>query len=94
VQEALSNVVKHSAAQEARVTLTRAGDRIDLCIEDSGAGFDTASPQGTAALGLISMRERVHLVGGQFSIESEPSRGTRILVHVPVTSIGGQSGGS
>ena len=94
VQEALSNVVKHSAAQEARVTLTRAGDRIDLCIEDSGVGFDTASPQGTAALGLISMRERVRLVGGQFSIESEPSRGTRILVHVPVTSIGGQSGGS
>jgi signal transduction histidine kinase len=94
VQEALSNVVKHSAAQEARVTLTRAGDRIDLCIEDSGVGFDTASQQGTAALGLISMRERVRLVGGQLSIESEPSRGTRILVHVPVTSIGGQPGGS
>jgi len=86
--------VKHSAAQEARVTLTGAGDRIDLRIEDSGVGFDTASPQGKAALGLISMRERVRLVGGQFSIESEPSRGTRILVRVPVTSIGGQPGGS
>ena len=94
VQEALNNVVKHSAAQEARVTLTGAGDRIDLCIEDSGVGFDTASPQETAALGLISMRERVRLVGGQFSIESEPSRGTRILVRVPVAGIGGQPGGS
>jgi len=85
VQEALSNVVKHSAAQEVRVTLIGATDRIDLRIEDSGIGFDPESPQNTAKPGLISMRERVRLIGGQFSIESEPSAGTRIRVQVPIT---------
>jgi signal transduction histidine kinase len=90
VQEALSNVVKHSAAQEARVTLTGSADRIDLRIEDSGMGFDPQSSQGTVTLGLISMRARVRLVGGQFSIESEPSSGTRIHVKVPISRIAAQ----
>ena len=90
VQEALSNVVKHSAAQKVRVTLTGAGDRIDLRIEDSGIGFDPESSQNTATLGLISMRERVRLIGGQFSIESEPSVGTRIRVQAPITRIAAQ----
>jgi signal transduction histidine kinase len=87
VQEGLSNVVKHSAAQEIRVSLTGAGDRIDLRIEHSGIGFDSRFSQGAATLGLISMRERVRLIGGQFSIESEPSSGTRIHVQVPVSRV-------
>jgi signal transduction histidine kinase len=92
VQEALSNVLKHSGAQEARVTLRGAGDRVDLCIEDSGVGFDTTFPRGAATLGLISMQERVRMVGGQFSIESRPLRGTRILVQVPVTGVAARAG--
>jgi signal transduction histidine kinase len=92
VQEALSNVVKHSSAHEARVTLRRAGNRIDLCVEDSGVGFDTTPPRGAATLGLTSMRERVRMVGGQFSIESQPMHGTRILVQVPVTRVGARAG--
>jgi signal transduction histidine kinase len=92
VQEALSNVVKHSSAHEARVTLRRAGNRIDLCVEDSGVGFDATPPRGTATLGLTSMRERVRMVGGQFSIESQPMHGTRILVQVPVTRVGARAG--
>lgn len=87
VQEALSNVAKHSSAREAQVTLRGAGDRVYLCIEDSGVGFDTMSPRGAVTLGLTSMRERVRMVGGQFSIESQPSHGTRILVHVPVIRV-------
>jgi signal transduction histidine kinase len=90
VQEALSNVVKHSAAQEARVILTGSADRIDLRIEDSGMGFNPQSSQGTETLGLISMQARVRLVGGQFSIESEPSSGTRIHVQVPISRIAAQ----
>ena len=92
VQEALSNVVKHSSAHEARVTLRRAGNRIDLCVEDSGVGFDATPPRATATLGLTSMRERVRMVGGQFSIESQPMHGTRILVQVPVTRVGARAG--
>jgi signal transduction histidine kinase len=84
VQEALRNVVKHSGAAEARVELYGHGDRIDLCISDSGAGFSTESAKGDAGLGLISMHERVRLVRGHLSVESEPSRGTRIRVRVPL----------
>jgi two-component system sensor histidine kinase DegS len=92
VQEALSNVVKHSSAQEARVTLRGASNRIDLSIEDSGVGFDTMPPQGAVTLGLTSMRERVRMVDGQFSIESQRMHGTRILVQVPVTRVGARAG--
>jgi signal transduction histidine kinase len=56
---------------------------IELCISDSGRGFDVESAKRAAGLGLISMRERLRLIGGHLSIESEPSRGTRIRVRVP-----------
>jgi signal transduction histidine kinase len=84
-QEALRNVVKHSGATEAQVELTHSGNQIDLCISDPGAGFDPASAKGEG-LGLISMRERLRLIGGHLSIESELSRGTRIRARVPLSS--------
>ena len=84
VQEALRNVVKHSGAAEAKVELSVHGDRIDLCVSDSGAGFNPESAKGVAGLGLISMRERLRLVGGQLSVESVPSRGTQIRVRIPL----------
>jgi two-component system sensor histidine kinase UhpB len=83
VQEALRNVGTHSGAQEARVTLTGDGDRIDLSIEDFGIGFDLKSTEGQPTLGLVSMSERARLVDGQFSIHSEPARGTRVSLRVP-----------
>jgi len=86
VQEALRNVAKHSGTSEARVELSAHGDRIDLCVSDFGAGFDPASKRGTAGLGLVSMRERLRLVGGQLVVESQPSRGTRIRARIPLTA--------
>jgi signal transduction histidine kinase len=82
-QEALRNVVKHSGATEAKVELSSNAHEIALCISDPGRGFDVESVKGVAGLGLISMRERLRLVGGHLSIESEPSHGTRIRVRVP-----------
>jgi signal transduction histidine kinase len=84
VQEALRNVVKHSRTVEAKVELHGNEDGIDLCISDRGTGFSPESAQATGGLGLVSMRERLRLVGGQLGVESEPSRGTRIRVRVPV----------
>ena len=84
VQEALRNVVKHSGASEATVELSGRGDRIDLCISDAGVGFETESAKAAAGLGLVSMRERLRLVGGDIVIESEPSHGTRLHAHVPL----------
>jgi len=82
-QEALRNVVKHSGVAEVEVELLGHDDRIDLCISDSGAGFNPESAQRTSGLGLISMQERLRLVGGHLSVESEPSHGTRIRVRIP-----------
>jgi PAS domain S-box-containing protein len=84
VQEALRNVVKHSGASEAAVELSGQGDGIDLCISDDGVGFETGSAKGAAGLGLISMRERLRLVGGNIVIESEPLHGTKLHAHVPL----------
>jgi PAS domain S-box-containing protein len=86
VQEALRNVVKHSGTVEARVELSGTNRGIDLCISDRGAGFSPESALAKGGLGLISMRERLRLVGGQLGVESEPSRGTRIRVRVPLRS--------
>jgi signal transduction histidine kinase len=86
-QEALRNVVKHSGATEAEVELSGNDDELDLCVSDSGQGFNLESLKGVVGLGLISMRERVRLVGGHLSIESNPSHGTRIRVRIPQVAI-------
>ena len=81
-QEALRNVSKHAKALEVSVTLTRLGQAIQLCIVDSGVGFDASITK--VGLGFQSMRERAALVNGAFSIESNPGSGTRIVVRVPL----------
>jgi len=86
-QEALQNVVKHSEAAGAEVELSGHSAEIELCISDSGRGFDVESAKRAAGLGLVSMRERLRLVGGNLSIESAPSQGTRIRVRVPQVQI-------
>ena len=69
VQEALQNVVKHSGASEATVQLSVHDDRIELAICDPGVGFNPESAKGDASLGLISMRERLRLVGGHLAVD-------------------------
>ena len=81
-QEALRNAVKHSGAPEVRVTLTGADGSLELYIADSGSGFDSDGTRG--GLGLVSMEERVRLLGGSFRITSQPRLGTRLEVRVPL----------
>ena len=88
VQEALRNVVRHSGIGEARVELTGGRDAIRLQVSDLGVGFEPASFDRSKGLGLISIRERLRLVGGKISIQSQPSRGTRIDVRVPWSATG------
>jgi signal transduction histidine kinase len=89
VQEALRNVVKHSGAAVAKVELSGDGHQIHLGISDQGKGFEAGSAVGQTGLGLISMRERLRLVGGHLSVESKPSRGTRIRVWAPLAATDG-----
>jgi PAS domain S-box-containing protein len=82
-QEALRNIGKHANAAKVRVRLARRPRALNLSIEDAGGGFDSnASRRG--GLGLISMRERVQLLDGEFAILSNPGEGTRVEVTVPL----------
>jgi PAS domain S-box-containing protein len=84
LQEALHNAAKHSRAPHLEVTLRGASGEIQLAIRDSGIGFDPEEVMKRNGLGLISIRERVGLVGGTFSILSKPHSGTEINVRVPI----------
>lgn len=84
VQESLRNCVKHSGALGAHVALERAGGAVLLTVSDDGRGFDTESDAMKNGLGFTSMRERLRLVGGKLRIHSQPSKGTRIEVSVPL----------
>jgi signal transduction histidine kinase len=83
VQEALSNVAKHSGARRAVVSLSAREDSLHLVIKDTGRGFDPALAR-SRGLGLINMDERVRLLGGTFSLQARPGEGVHIDVHVPV----------
>jgi len=82
-QEGLNNILKHSRATKAYLTLTSSGSTINAVIEDNGVGFlvdDIFSPLQKKSLGLISMRERVALIGGNLKIVSSPGKGTKLIV--------------
>jgi len=81
-QEALRNVGKHSGARHATVSLLYANGRILLSIHDTGAGFDLAMIGAKKGLGIVSMEERVRLVGGTMTIRSASGRGMRVMVEV------------
>jgi PAS domain S-box-containing protein len=82
LQEALQNAVKHSADQNFTVEMHGTNEEISLTVSDSGIGFDWQDAMNRQGLGLISMRERLHLVNGELSIQSEPGRGTTVRAHV------------
>jgi len=83
IQEALRNVSKHSRAKHVEVELARVSGMIRLSISDDGIGFDL-DRVGYRGLGLVSMRERLRIIGGELSIWSRPSYGTHIEASVPV----------
>lgn len=84
-QESLNNIIRHSHADHAVVELQGTEKEIQLRVSDSGSGFDVESARSQGGLGLISMKERLRLVGGELSIHSQLSRGTQINVSVPLT---------
>jgi len=84
LQEALHNIVKHSGAKSITVRLTRSGHDLGLEIRDDGVGFDVEAARLAAGLGLISMRERIHLISGEFQILSSPGQGTTITARAPI----------
>ncbi len=85
LQEALANIARHAQASHVWVTLHCDSDTVTLSVEDDGRGFDAEStmfdqPRG---VGLLGMRERLELLGGNLEIDSQPGHGTRLVVRVP-----------
>ena len=87
LQEALRNATKHSGIKRFEVRLWGSTGEIHLKVSDLGAGFDTETAMKSTGLGLTSMQERVRLVGGELSINSQPKGGTTIHARVPFNSI-------
>src|ERR1700735_3513175 len=85
-QEAVANAMKHGLARSIAIELRYAPESVRLTVSDDGQGFaaDQASPTGH--FGLLDMRERAQSMGSRLTVESQPGRGTRIAVEVPVCS--------
>ncbi|HSF08571.1 MAG TPA: sensor histidine kinase, partial [Nitrospirales bacterium] len=83
VQESLRNVSKHAQASAVHLILREDEQEITLSIQDNGKGFEVDGLL-SRGLGLVSMRERVRLVGGTLLVESQPGYGTTVRVSIPV----------
>jgi signal transduction histidine kinase len=82
VQEALNNVAKHAAATRVELWVRSDAERLEVRVTDDGRGFDPTEAHG--GFGLIGMRERAELVGGELQIESRPGTGTKVIASVPL----------
>jgi PAS domain S-box-containing protein len=85
MQEALNNVAKHSQARKIDIKVRGTLHSLHLSISDDGVGFAPNNAIARPGLGLTSMRERLHLIGGKFTITSKPGVGTRIEAVVPIS---------
>jgi PAS domain S-box-containing protein len=85
LQECLNNILKHAGAKKVRVRIERDIGELQLLVEDDGRGFDTGQEETTGkGLGLKNMADRVRILHGDFRLESQPGRGTRIIATIPI----------
>lgn len=84
IQEALTNVTRHSKATQVTVSVRRVGAVLTLGVEDNGVGLAPDSLSGLGSLGLVGMRERALACGGTLMIHGKPGEGTAIIVTIPL----------
>jgi PAS domain S-box-containing protein len=88
VRELMINIVKHAQARNARVTIRREGDDVNIEVKDDGVGIKDIlrdpKLRSIGGFGLFSIRERLHYLGGQVQVESGKDRGTRVTLMVPL----------
>ncbi|KHK58970.1 histidine kinase [Ralstonia sp. A12] len=96
VQEALNNVVRHADATRVEIAFGQAGDMLELSIQDNGRGWSGAppAPGERKPLGLLGIRERARLLGGQATIVHAPDSGFRLSVRFPITHDAREEAGS
>lgn len=83
-QETLTNVARHAAATRVEVNLAQNDDTLWLQVKDNGRGVTTEEIRHTRSLGLVGMRERAWLLGGEFRVSGEPGLGTTVTVQIPL----------
>jgi two-component system sensor histidine kinase DegS len=85
----VTNVIKHAKAQKVSIYLKNVDKMLTIIIEDDGAGFDTQAAiepgEVKSGFGLFSIKERMADLGGSFDIRSEPGKGCRVVLTVPVS---------
>ena len=90
-QEAVTNIARHAAARNVIITCSMNEKTIEMCVEDDGIGFDISGlgllPDSPRGLGLLGMRERLELVGGQMEILTRPGSGTQLFIRVPLAQM-------
>lgn len=88
VRELLVNIVKHSKATNAKVSLSRHGEKLRIDVQDDGIGFNPIeigrAPGKELSFGIFSIRERLYVFGGTIDIKSKPYRGTNVTLEVPL----------
>jgi PAS domain S-box-containing protein len=87
VQESFTNIARHANATSVKLSLRRIAGEVILTVDDDGAGFEPAKIAG-GSRGLLGIRERVYLLGGQMEIASSLGGGTSIEVRIPLQSVG------
>ncbi|WP_425348960.1 sensor histidine kinase [Halalkalibacter urbisdiaboli] len=87
VQESVQNAYKHAQPKEIQVKIEIKPTKVIMIIKDDGKGFDTSSKK-EGSFGLIGMKERVHMLKGQITIQSKVNVGTVVLIDIPFSSIG------
>jgi signal transduction histidine kinase len=93
IQEALTNVARHAAVSEATVRLWKAAGRLYVQVQDEGAGFDpVAIGRQLVSSGLVGMRERAALLGGELSIDAAVGEGARLTAEFPLDAGGERAG--
>jgi signal transduction histidine kinase len=85
VQEALTNICKHSSADRVKVKIYGLSHEVIVSVQDNGKGFHP--DQNTTGFGLQGIRERTRSLGGTFSIDSQPNQGCHITAHLPISRI-------
>jgi len=82
-QEALNNCIKHARASRITVSVSQVRDRVELRVIDDGTGLDPKSAQSDG-LGMLTMRERAHLIGARLAVDSKPGVGTTVRIEAPL----------
>jgi signal transduction histidine kinase len=84
LQEILTNVIRHAKATEVKVAVGASKEKLLLEVRDDGCGIDPRQVVNPKSLGILGMRERAHILGGEITIQGEQCRGTKVLVTIPI----------